>query len=323
MADSKVTIKIDADASGAKRGFAEVEAAANSAMDAGAQSAQRLSKSLDGVSDSARISARELKTVAAGMASMAAGLASSAMKAYGLGTEASYLGAASRGGVQGATMMAPLGPGAMIAGAAGGALIGAAQNYFDREAQGKEQAAAAVELAESLAKARDEMERTYGRTEAFAGILRRLGDESMSAADREQWRTDEIAERKREEEEASEKMVAAENAMKSFSRTISGPMTEDQARYFARLKEDWAAANKELATARGERKALEGAKPEPEKPQTPNDRVSGEFTSLEKLGIGFNAAADSLAREGNKIAEEQLAVLHQIANVAGNGVVFA
>ena len=68
MAESKVTIKIDADAEGAKRAFAEVQSSADAAMESGARSAQKLSKSLDGVADSATVSARQIKTVAAGMA---------------------------------------------------------------------------------------------------------------------------------------------------------------------------------------------------------------------------------------------------------------
>ena len=328
MADSKVTIKIDADAEGAKRAFAEVQSSADAAMESGARSAQKLSKSLDGVAESAKVSARQIKSVVAGMASMAAGVAASALKASGYDTAASYLGAASSGAVQGASMMAPLaaipgvGVGAMAVGAAGGAAVGAAKNYFDREAVGKEQAEGVGDTVESLAKAREEMDRVAERTDNFEKLLKTLGDTTADAASREKLLADEIEKRKQGEDGAREKMKAAEAAMKSFQSTIDGPMTKDQEKYFQTLQEDWKNAAKELQTNRAERKTLEGQKIEKEKPEYANDRVQGEFTSLEKLGIGFNAHADSLAQEGNKIANEQLAVLKQIANVAGNGVVF-
>lgn len=325
MADSKVTIKIDADAEGAKRAFAEVQSSADAAMESGARSAQKLSRSLDGVADSAKVSAQQIKTVAAGMASMAAGVAAAALKNQGMDATASYMGAASRGGVQGATMMAPLGPLAMIAGALGGAGLGALQNYFERDTQGKEQGGAEVKAADALAKAREEMERVAARTDTFAKYLEKLGDAELDAASREQWRADEIAERQRQIEEATERMASAEKELAANGREIAAqgaPATKEQTEAAERLREAWARASKDLATARAEMKSLEGVKIERAKPESSNDRVQGEFTSLEKLGIGFNAHADSLAQEGNKIANEQLAVLKQIANVAGNGVVF-
>ena len=134
MADSKVTIKIDADAEGAKRAFAEVQSSADAAMESGARSAQKLSKSLDNVAESAKVSARQIKTVAAGMASMAAGVAAAAMRANGMDTEARYAQSASSSAVQGATMMAPLGPLAMILGAAGGGALGLLKQYFEDDA---------------------------------------------------------------------------------------------------------------------------------------------------------------------------------------------
>lgn len=325
MADSKVEIQVTANAEDAKRTFADVEAAASRAMDAGAQSAQKLSRSLDGVAESAKISARQIKTVAAGMASMAAGVAASALRNQGMEATASYAGAASSGAVQGATMMAPLGPLAMIAGALGGGGLGALKNYFDRDTQGKEQGGAEVKAADALRKAREEMEAVSARTETFARILERLGDTEADATSREQWRADEIAERQRQIEEATERMAAAEKELAANGREIAAqgaPATKEQTEAAERLRDAWANANKDLQTARAEMKSLEGVKVERAKVESNNDRVAGEFTSLEKLGIGFNAAADSMQAEGNRIANEQLAVLKQIANVAGNGVVF-
>ena len=71
MADSKVEIQVTADTSDAKQKLADLEAQADRAMDAGANSAKKFAKGLDEVGESAKLSAREIKGVVAGMASMA------------------------------------------------------------------------------------------------------------------------------------------------------------------------------------------------------------------------------------------------------------
>ena len=195
MADSKVQIEVTADTSDAKQKLADLEAQADRAMDAGANSAKKFAKGLDEVGKSAELSARQIKGVVAGMASMAAGVASAALKAQGREKEASYLGGAASGAVQGAGMFAPLGPAAMAAGALGGAAIGAARNYFEREAQGKEQAASMRDLADSLEKAREKMQAAKERADGFAGTLDRLGDVSRSTQQREAERAAEIEKR--------------------------------------------------------------------------------------------------------------------------------
>ena len=359
MADSKVTIKIDADAEGAKRAFAEVQSSADAAMESGARSAQKLSKSLDNVAESAKVSARQIKTVAAGMASMAAGVAAAAMRANGMDTEARYAQSASSSAVQGATMMAPLGPLAMILGAAGGGALGLLKQYFEDDAIGNQQKEGVGNAVESLAKAREEMDRVAERTDDFQKLLQTLGNTTADAASREKLLADEIEKRKQGEDGAREKMKAAEAAMKSFQATIDGPMTKEQEKYFATLQEDWKNAAKELQTNRAERKSLEGQKIEKDKPEYEADRVSEVLSGLEKAGIGYaaiganklsdwqakggvyfdqNAAAlESLVapaadaadkttaavEDGNDIAERQLDVLKEISAKTTGTAVFA
>lgn len=323
MADSKVTIKIDADAEGAKRAFADVQRSADAAMESGARSAQKLSKSLDGVADSATTSAKQIKAIAVGLAGVATGIAATALANSGNEAAAGYLKSGVGGALGGLTQGLAFGNRkSALLGAIGGGVTGLAQYYMERKERGEEQKEGVGDTVESLAKAREEMDRVAARTDNFQKLLQTLGDTTADAASREKLLADEIEKRKQGEDGAREKMKAAEAAMKSFQGTLDGPMTREQEKYFQTLQEDWKNAAKELQTNRAERKTLEGQKIEKEKPEYANDRVQGEFTSLEKLGIGFNAHADSLAQEGNKIANEQLAVLKQIANVAGNGVVF-
>lgn len=316
--DSKVTIKIDADAEGAKRAFADVQRSADAAMESGARSAQKLSQSLDGVAESAKVSARQIKTVAAGMASMAAGVAASAMKANGMDTEASYLGGASRSAVQGASMMAPLGPLAMILGAAGGAGLGALQTYFERDNVGKEQRKGEFKTASDLAHTREEIERVISRTETFEKYLEMLSDTEADAASREKWRADEIAERQREIEEATARMAEAEKGLVENAKTIDGPMTDEQTQAAQKLRDAWSAALKDMQTARAELKALESVKIEKARPNfdtagTTGERFASLLSGLEKAGIGYAAnGTNAIIEKGNNIAAQSLAVLESI-----------
>lgn len=359
MADSKVEIQVTADAEQAKRTFADVEDAANRAMEAGAQSAQKLSKSLDGVAESAKVSAREIKVVAAGMASMAAGVAASALRNQGMEATASYAGAASSGAVQGASMMAPLGPLAMILGAAGGGALGTLKNYFDRDTIGDEQAAGVRDFAKGLEETAAAVNRAQERTDAFQKTLDALSNTSADAASREKMRADEIKARDEEIAGAEARMKGATDAMKTFAATIDGPMTKEQQEYFNQLKKDWENASRDLATARSEKKSLEGAKVEKDKPEYENNRIGNLLSGLEKSGIGFaaletNAIADKHAKglgfyedagagmeslvapaaeaadkttaaveEGNDLAEKQLAVLEKIEAKTTGTAVFA
>ena len=61
MADSKVEIQVTANTDEAKRSLADLESAADRAMDAGANSAKKFAKGLDEVGESAKLSAREIK----------------------------------------------------------------------------------------------------------------------------------------------------------------------------------------------------------------------------------------------------------------------
>ena len=75
MADSKVEIQVTATTDEAKRSLADLESAADRAMDAGANSAKKLAKSLDEVSASAKASGNEIRMAAKALGGMAIGLA--------------------------------------------------------------------------------------------------------------------------------------------------------------------------------------------------------------------------------------------------------
>jgi len=327
MADSKVEIQVTANTEDAKRSLADLEAAADRAMDSGASSAKKMAKSLDEVSESAKLSARAIKGVVAGMSSMAAGVAASALKANGREAEASYLGAASSGAVQGAGMMAPLGPGAMVAGALIGGGLGMVKNLADRHAQGQAEAAAMGDLADALEKAREQMAAAKERADGFAGTLDRLGDVSRSTNEREAERAAEIEKRQNAVADATERMAEAEKALREQAASIDGPQTEEQKKAADRIREAWAEANNDLQAATAELDRLKDANIESSKKadlKPLDQRGDGpQLSNLEKLGASFGNAADNLAREGNRIAEDQLSVLREISAKTGTGATFA
>jgi colicin import membrane protein len=327
MADSKVEIQVTADTSDAKRSLADLEAAADRAMDSGANSARKLAKSLDEVGESAKVSARQIKGVVAGMAGMATGLASSVLKAQGREKEASYLGGASSGAIQGAGMMAPLGPLAMALGAAGGGIIGAIKTNFEREAAGKAEASAMGDLADALEKAREQMAAAKERADGFAATIERLGDASRTTNAREAERAAEMEKRQNAIADATERMAAAEKALRDQAAAIDGPQTEEQKKAADRIREAWAEANQDLQAATAELDRLKSTKIEAAKAadlKPLDQRGDGpQLSNLEKLGASFGNAADNLAREGNRLAEEQLSVLKDISAKTGAPAAFA
>lgn len=326
MADSKVEIQVTADTSDAKQKLADLEAQADRAMDSGANSAKRFAKGLDEVGKSAELSARQIKGVVAGMASMAAGVASAALKAQGHEQAASYLGAASAGATQGAGMMAPLGPGAMVAGALVGGGLGMVKNLAERHAQGEAEAAGMRDLADALEKARETMDAAQKRADAFAGTLERLGDVSKSTNEREAEREKQIARRREEIAAATDRMTKAEEALRAQAANIDGPQTEEQKKAADAIREAWARANQDLSTAKAELDRLADAKIQAAKPadlRPLDQRGDGpKLSNIEQLGASFGSAADNLAREGNRIAEDQLAALLHIEQKVGAPAAF-
>lgn len=291
MADSKVTIKIDADAEGAKRAFAEVQSSADAAMESGARSAQKLAKGLNDASDSAKDLTRGMNRAVSAIAGVAAGLATiAASRTGGDSAGADYLKGSLIPGLSAAIMAKNPYVGGAVA------LGGAVGTYFDRQERGRQQKEGVGDTVESLAKAREEMDRVAERTDNFEKLLQTLGNTTADAASREKLLADEIEKRKQGEDDAREKMKAAEAAMKSFQATIDGPMTRDQEKYFQTLQEDWKNAAKDLQTNRAERKQLEGQKIEKDKPNydqtgTSNEKLGSLLSGLEKAGIGFAALA--------------------------------
>ena len=222
MADSKVEIQVTANAEQAKRTFADVEDAANRAMDAGARSADKLAKSMDRVSESVKGTETNLRGATRALAGMAVGIAASALNRPGEDDSAgaAYL----KGGVM-SGLSAGLMSKNLFVGLAAGA-YGVYDTYQQRKAKGEEQAQGVRDAAGNLAKAREEMDRVAERTDAFEKLLATLGNTEADAASRASVLADEIQKRKQGEADATERMKAAEAAMKEFASTIDGPMTK-------------------------------------------------------------------------------------------------
>ena len=317
MADSKVEIQVTANTDEAKRSLADLESAADRAMDAGANSAKKLAKSLDEVSASAKASGNEIRMAAKALGGMAIGLAVNRLtqSAGGDSPTAAYLkGAVGPALTAGLMTKNPY----VAAGAAG---IGIIDTYFQRKDQGKREASEMNDLADSLEKAREKMQAAKERADGFAGTLDRLGDVSRSTSEREAERAAEIEKRQNAVADATERMAAAEKALRDQAAAIDGPQTEEQKKAADRIREAWAEANQDLQTATAELDRLKDANIEAAKKadlKPLDQRGDGpQLSNLEKLGASFGAATDNLAREGNRIAEESLGVLREISAKTG------
>lgn len=323
MADSKVEIQVTANTDEAKRSLADLESAADRAMDAGANSAKKLAKSLDEVSASAKASGNEIRMAAKALGGMAIGLAVNRMtqSAGGDSAGAAYL----KGAVAPAITAGLMTKNPYVAmGAAG---LGIIDTYFQRKDQGKREASEMNDLADSLEKAREKMAAARERADGFAGTLERLGDVSKSTNEREAEREKEIARRREEIAAATDRMTKAEEALRAQAANIDGPQTEEQKKAADAIREAWAQANQDLSTAKSELDRLTDAKIEAAKPAKlgPMERRTEEnnLSNLEKLGASFGAATDNLTREGNRIAAEQLTVLQEISAKTGGPATFA
>ena len=318
MADSKVEIQVTANTDEAKRSLADLESAADRAMDAGANSAKKLAKSLDEVSASAKASGNEIRMAAKALGGMAIGLAVNRLtqSSGGDSPTAAYLkGAAGPALSVGLMTKNPLA-------AAGAAGIGMIDTYFQRKKQGEAEAAAMGELAESLEKAREKMQAAKERADGFAATLDHLGDTARSTSRREEERAAEIEKRQNAIADATARMAAAEKALREQAANIDGPQTDEQKKWADGVRELWADANQDLQTAQAELDRLKDTKIEAAKrpDEKPLDvRGDGpQLSSLEKLGANFGTATDNLMSQGNRIAEEQLAVLREISEKTGN-----
>ena len=319
MADSKVTIQIDANAEDAKKALRDVGASAQDAMQRGAEAAKRMATSMDGVSKSAGRTASVLRQVATGMAGIAMQAAGGALRGAGNDKGADYLEGAGTRGAQ-ALIMSGFNPGAGLLGAG----MGAIDTWMRREQQGREQKQAQLALADSFEEARTKADAATARIRELSAIMDGLADTTRSASERESARAAAIARYERQATVAERNMKDTEADIRRAANGIDGPMTREQQRTAEQARRRWTANADNLASARTALDRLRGAKitEAPKGGAEGQTRFDAAVTSLEKLGIGVNAAADNIARSSLSVQEESRDYLRQIAEQRSGAFVF-
>jgi hypothetical protein len=154
----------------------------------------------------------------------------------------------------------------------------------------------------------------------YAAVLETIGDESRTAAEREARRAEEIKRQTRVAENAEQQARDAEERISRAASDAHGrPMTRDEQALVASQRQMWQDAMQRRDAALGAVEQLRGLKVKVSgnEPQR-NERFDAAVTSLEKLGANFGTATDNLMSQGNRIAEEQLAVLREISEKTGN-----
>ena len=281
---------------------AEAGKAAGSAMEEVAEKSEKAAKKVKEVGESAKMSAGQLRMVAAGMAGMA-------LNAYGAWQDnhggrsagTAYAQGVLGTGLQGAAMGGMVGgaPGAVIGGVAGAA-VGAFTTYQQRSAAEKAEAEAREKSIASMREQVELYESLRARTEAFQKTLLGLSDAESGAAQREEDRQREIA--RREEEDARLAQAQRDAA------------DRNDADAFRSLSRDRQLNAQELA-------ALKSLKVEdaPEKERRGSDWTDPTMgNQWAKMGMNLFGGergvdmATQYAREGNDIARQQLAALNRI-----------
>lgn len=329
QADSTLEVKLTADTAAATGGVAaaardiagamqgvarsaeEAGQAAAGSMDQVAQKSRAAAEEVKRVGEHAKMSAGQLRMVAVGMAGMALNAygawqdnhgGRSAGTAYAQG----ILGSGAQGAMMGMMVGGPVG--AAIGGVAGAA-VGAFTTYQQREAAEKAEAEAREKSIESMRKQIDLYEELRGRTEAFQGTLRRLGDATGDVAERKQWQSDEIAYRTAEDERlAREQREAADR---------------NDTEAFAKLSRERQLNAHELAAIKAV--SIEAEPEERRRGAAWLDPAMGDRFAkmgMDLFGGGVNDAATRLAQEGNDIGKQQLAVLNRIEGKRAAGAVW-
>lgn len=298
--DADIKLKATLDSSEVTTGLQKIGQDASTSIDAAAKSGDKLAKSLDDVGKSAKVSTQQITSMAVAMSGMAMRLGSSVLESRGMSTGARYLGDAGQMAMTGAAAMAPLGPLAAGVGALGGAAIGAGKSYFDQQTEAAKREEAAAELEAANEKALASFDTLRAAANESAEFYVRLGDESLSAEQRQAA----LSERIREFGAAAEE--------------IRGKLESDElqrdGKAFAETMRDYAQALKQVDQATAAQRALD-------KPGGQADAGEGRADTLAdaltRIGGGVGGAGGmsdlaSIQREGIGVAREQLGVLREI-----------
>lgn len=245
--------------------------------------AGELSRRLDGVAESVgRINARQLVGMAGNLAGM--GFDVWDVMHPGQSSRSTVAGGAIQGGFSGASMLAGLGPWGMLAGALGGAALGAFTNQKRQENAEAEEARATEEAVRAGGEYVRTMMDQIAHTRELDEFMRRLGDTSESVAERQAAAAARIAELGARQKELEWAMGTA------GVRGDPAQLRQVAAEYQRNAAEIDRIRHTEI---REERARTDTAREIREKTESFARRTQIETDSLARLGINAGGGADS------------------------------
>lgn len=305
MANEDVKIKAVLDAGEVASGLQKLGGDLDTSLDRAAGGAKRLADGMKGAADASKATALQVGQVAIGMAGLATRLAASVAEARGYTSAAGYLQSMGSMAVSGAMMASRFGVKGLVAGAVGGAALGAGMEWFDQRGEEDARAAKEREAAQARSRSVDEYDRLATAGEASAQFFRRMADESVSAADKQR----DLAERTRMFAAAADRL---REALKSED------VLSDAERFGATMRK--------YAQATGELAKMRAIDLQPDRIDKGGGTASAERAATDALGriggsIGGGAAdgVAALMRDGNAIARAQLDSLRRIERGSEGG----
>lgn len=266
-----------------------------------------MADSLDKVGSSAKISARQITSMAVAMSGMAMRLGASVLESRGMSTGARYLEGAGQMAMAGAAAMAPLGPQAAVVGAVGGAAIGAGKTYFDIQSEEAAREAKLAELETANETALQKFEALRAAAQESGDFYKLIGDESLDAARKQEM----LAERMREFQARADELRAS----------LDADELQRDGKAFAERMREYADALKEVDKAGAAADAL--AKDKPAEKAGSGMSLLGDADALQKMGImvggggGIANTMMTVVQNIDKRLEESVAELREISKHRG------
>ncbi len=288
MSDSDIKIKATLDTSGLGADLEKVGRDVDTSLDKAATSADKLSRSLGKVEESAKLSAEQIKGITLSLSGMALQVGGAYLQSRGNDTAAGYLKSAGSMAMQGAAALSPLGPAAAAIGAGVGAGAGLGMEYFGQQTRARQEEERIAAVGAGNAEAIKEYDRLRAAGDESAAFFRRLGDETVAAAETQR--------------QLSERMVEFRAQADDLRAALGRDEIQRDAKQFGDALREYNRVTQEISKMTAAQDTLKTGAALP-KDGIIDPRGDTQVSSLARLGIGAGgdglSALANIQREGN------------------------
>ena len=288
MADSDIKIKATLDTGAIGADLQKVGRDVDTSLDKAASSADKLGSSLAQVGSAAKLSAEQITGITLSLSGMALTLGGSYLQSRGQDVAAGYLKSAGAMAMQGSSALAPLGPQAAAIGAGVGGAAGLGMEYFNRRSQARAEEERLAAVGEGNAEALKEYERLKAAGDESAEFFSRMGDEAVSASQKQQ--------------ELTDRMVEFRGRANELRETLGRNEIQRDAKQFAASLREYNRVTQEISKLSAAQDTLKTGAALP-KDGIIDPRGDTQVSSLARLGIGAGgdglSALANIQREGN------------------------